>query len=318
MLKRPQHLETLSERTKLFSQKKALTNSLYIDRISKVIDHIEDNIDDKLRLNELADIAMFSKYHFHRIFKSVTGETLNDFIKRQKMIKAYRLLQIDKTVTIKELSYLLGYNSIANFSRDFKDFHGLTPSEIKSSSAYKEERAVSNDFSTLNIRFIGIEELPDTFVLYKKITTGYCTELIPKIFDELYRLALAHDFMIKQFVGIGYDDPDYTPANRCKYDACIVVNKDEIPKNIPCNTKKIKGGKFAVFNFEGYKNDISTAWDYIFREWLLNSNYIPADRPHLEMYLHSEQYESGFYNVNLCLPIKSINNTSVPLKLGRY
>lgn len=287
-------------------QKKALTNSFYIERINKAIDYIEDNIDNKLTLDELANVAMFSKYHFHRIFKNITGETLNDFIKRLKMIKAYRLLQIDKSITIKELTYSLGYNSIANFSRDFQDFHGQSASEIKSSSVTLEERVMRNDFNSLDIKYKGIKKMPDLFVLFKKITTGYCTESIPEKFVELYKLALDNNFMIQQFVGIGYDDPDYTPANKCKYDACIVVNKEDIPKDIQCNSKSIKGGNFAVFNFKGYKNNISSAWDYIFREWLLNSNYLPADRPHLELYLHSEQYETGFFNVNLCLPIKSI------------
>ena len=109
-------------------------------------------------------------------------------------------------------------------------------------------------------------------------------------------------------VGIGYDDPDYTPANKCKYDACIVVNPDEIPKGISVNTKTLKGAEYAVFYFEGHEKDISPVWDYIFKEWLLNSDYIPADRPHLEMYLYSEQYELRIFKVNLCLPIKSIKN----------
>lgn len=250
---------------------------------------------------------MFSKYHFHRIFKNITGETLNDFIKRLKMIKAYRLLKIDNTISMKELTYSLGYNSIANFSRDFKNFHGMSPSKIKSSSVVIEECVMRKEYNALNIEYKGIEKMPDKFVLYKKITTGYCTESISKTFDELYRIALDYNFIIRQFVGIGYDDPDYTPANRCKYDACIVVDMDDMPKSIPCNSKSLKGGQYAVFHFEGYKNDISSAWDYIFKEWLLNSNFIPTDRPHLEMYLHSEQHELGFYNVNLCLPIKSIN-----------
>lgn len=284
-----------------------MTNSFYTDRISKVIDYIEDNIDEKLRLNELADIAMFSKYHFHRIFKNITGETLNSFIKRLRMIKAYRLLQIDKTITIKELTYSLGYNSTANFSRDFKNFHGLSPSKIKSSAPCIKERVIETNYKTLDIKYKGIEKIPEAFVLYKKITTGYCTESIPQVFDSLFKLALDYKFMIQQFVGIGYDDPDYTPANKCKYDACIIVKKDEIPKNIPCNSKKLKGGQFAIFSFSGYKNDIPSAWDYIFKDWLLNSNFIPADRPNIEMYLHSEKYKSGFFNVNLCLPIKTIN-----------
>lgn len=283
-----------------------MINSFYIDKISKVIDFIEDNIESKLRLDELASVAMFSKFHFHRIFKIVTGENLNEFIKRLKMIKAYRLLQIDKAITVKELAYSLGYNSIANFSRDFKEFYGLTPTEAKSSENHQEIRVMGNNSNNLNISYKGIEKIPDVYVLYKKITTGYCNETIPQEFQTLHKLALDNNFNIKQFIGVGYDDPDYTPANKCKYDACIVVNQNEIPKHVVCNAKTIKGGLFAVFNFVGYKNDIFPAWDYIFKEWLLNSNYVPADRPHLEMYLYSEQYESGIFNVNLCLPIKSI------------
>lgn len=284
-----------------------MTNSFYINRISRVIDYIENHTDGKLRLNELADVAMFSKYHFHRIFKSVTGENLNDFIKRLKMIKAYRLLQIDRTITIKELAYSLGYNSVANFSRDFREYYGITPSEIKSSKDHFRRMIVKNDSDRLNITFEGIQKIPGVFVIYQKITTGYSTELIPKLFDDLYKLALERDFIIKQFIGIGYDDPDFTPADKCKYDACIAVDKERIPCDIPYNTKTLKGGLFAVFHFGGYKETISSAWDYIFKEWLLNSDYMPEDRPHLEMYLYSEQYEQGIFNVNLCLPIKSIN-----------
>lgn len=250
---------------------------------------------------------MFSKYHFHRIFKSITGENLNEFIKRMKMIKAYRLLSIDKTITVKELGYSLGYNSVANFSRDFKEFHGVTPTEIKSSKDYFKKPVIKTDAGKLNISFEGVRKIPDTFIIYQKITTGYSTEVIPKLFDDLYKLALAKKFLIKQFIGIGYDDPDYTPAGKCKYDACISVEKEHVPGDIPYNTKVLKGGQFAVFLFEGYKDSISLAWDYIFKEWLLNSEFIPSDRPHLEMYLYSEQYESGIYRVNLCLPVKSIN-----------
>lgn len=284
-----------------------MTNSFYINRISKVIDYIENNIDGKLRLNDLAEVAMFSKYHFHRIFKSVTGDNLNDFIKRLKMIKAHRLLQIDKSITVKDLAYSLGYNSVANFSRDFREYYGITPTEIKSLKDHSPGAEIKTDTKKINVTFEGTEKIPGSFVIYQKITTGYSTELIPKLFDDLYKLALEKGFPIRQFIGIGYDDPEFSPADKCKYDACIVVDKELLPRDIPYNTKMIKGGLFAVFHFEGYKDSISLAWDYIFKEWLLNSDYMPDDRPHLEIYLYSEQYEKGIFNVNLCLPVKSIN-----------
>ncbi len=285
-----------------------MINNYYKERISKVIDYIEDNIGAKLRLDELADVAMFSKYHFHRIFKSVTGEKLNEFIKRTRMIKAYRLLQVDESQAVKDITFALGYNSVANFSRDFKDYHGLSPTEAKYSGRVLEKRercCVQKEFS---IDYRGIEFVFDKYVLYKKITTGYNTEVISETFDELYQLALHHGFKIDQFVGIGYDDPDYTPAEKCKYDACLVVNREDIPRGEELNSKTLVGGKFAVFNFKGHKNDISHAWDYLFKEWLLTSNFVPADRPHLEMYLYSEHYEQGYFNVNLCLPIKILTH----------
>ena len=297
----------LNEKMNLILLKKELTNTHYTERISKVIDYIENNVSSKLQLDELAKVAMFSKFHFHRIFKSVTGENLNEFIKRIRMIKSYRLLQVDESISIKDLAIKTGYNSTANFSRDFKDFHGISPTQARQSGKVLEERVINNQNKKLNITYKGIEYLPEKHVLYKKITTGYDTELIPKASNELYQLALKHKFKIDQFIGIGYDDPDYTPAEKCKYDICIVVDPQELPSDIQPATKTICGGKFAIFNYQGHKNDIASAWDYMFKEWLLNSQYLPDDRPHLEMYLYSEKYEQGYFNVNLCLPIKRLN-----------
>jgi len=284
-----------------------MTNKYYIERINKVIDYIEVNLDSKLLLAELAEVAMFSKYHFHRIFKTVTGENLNEFIKRMRMIKAYRFLQVDKTIEIKDLAIKVGYNSTANFSRDFKEFHGISPSQARQSDKVLEERVINIKNIELDITYKGIENLPEKYVLFKKITSGYDNELIPQTSNELYKLAIDYQFKIEQFIGVGYDDPDYTPADKCKYDICIAVNPNDLPKRIPCDSKIIYGGKFAVFNYQGHKNNIANAWDYMFKEWLLNSHYLPDDRPHLEMYLYSEKYEQGHFNVNLCLPIKLIN-----------
>ena len=149
-----------------------MTNKYYIERINKVIDYIEVNLNSKLLLAELAEVAMFSKYHFHRIFKTVTGENLNEFIKRMRMIKAYRFLQVDKTIEIKDLAIKVGYNSTANFSRDFKEFHGISPSQARQSDKVLEERVINIKNIELDITYKGIENLPEKYVLFKKITSG--------------------------------------------------------------------------------------------------------------------------------------------------
>ena len=60
----------------------------YIFRVNRVIDYIETNIDKDLSLEDLARIANFSQFHFHRIFRAIVGETLNRFIQRMRVEKA--------------------------------------------------------------------------------------------------------------------------------------------------------------------------------------------------------------------------------------
>src|SRR5215475_3705860 len=68
-------------------------NGEYAQRIDRVIDYLRRNLDRPVKLAELAKVACFSEFHFHRIFKAVSGETLNNFTNRLRLEKAARLLR---------------------------------------------------------------------------------------------------------------------------------------------------------------------------------------------------------------------------------
>jgi len=72
---------------------KMQANSEYAQRIDRVIDYLRGNLDRPVKLAELADVACFSEFHFHRIFRAVSGETLNSFTNRLRLEKAARLLR---------------------------------------------------------------------------------------------------------------------------------------------------------------------------------------------------------------------------------
>jgi len=57
----------------------------YTARINRVIDYIDANLDKQLTLTELAEVAAFSRFHFHRIFAAMRGETLNHYIQRVRV-----------------------------------------------------------------------------------------------------------------------------------------------------------------------------------------------------------------------------------------
>ena len=90
----------------------------YIKRIDRVIDHLRANLDQPFKLEELARIACFSDFHFHRIFGAMMGETLNSFTNRLRLEKAAELLRSGR-YNVTEAALEVGYNSLSHFSQAF-------------------------------------------------------------------------------------------------------------------------------------------------------------------------------------------------------
>ena len=101
----------------------------YQFRINRVFDYIEANLGSNLTLSELAEAAMFSPYHFHRLFRAMVGETPNQFVQRVRLEKAAALLLNNLARSITEVALECGFSSSATFARAFRDKFGLTASE---------------------------------------------------------------------------------------------------------------------------------------------------------------------------------------------
>lgn len=107
---------------------KKTTKNDYLQSIYKVIHYIEENYNDDLTLDELSKVASFSKYHFHRIFKSITGETLSDYIRKVRLSSTTLKFKTDKKIT--QIALDSGYETNASFSKAFKKYFGITPKEF--------------------------------------------------------------------------------------------------------------------------------------------------------------------------------------------
>jgi AraC family transcriptional regulator len=66
---------------------------IYISRINKVQDYIEKHLDEELNVDQLARIASFSSFHFQRIYRQMTGESLYSYIKRLRLEKSVCLIR---------------------------------------------------------------------------------------------------------------------------------------------------------------------------------------------------------------------------------
>lgn len=103
----------------------------YKKHIDWAICYIENNLDHKITLSDIADAATISEFHFHRLFKKETGLTPCDYIKQLRMQKAYETITTNRQIEIQDIWIELGYTSSSHFAKDFRGHFGCNPSELK-------------------------------------------------------------------------------------------------------------------------------------------------------------------------------------------
>ena len=112
----------------------------YIARVNRAIDHINGNLAGDLSLQTLSAVANFSPFYFHRIFKAITGETLNHFIGRARLARACFLLRNNPKHSITAIAYDCGFSSSATFARAFRSAFSTTAAVWRQSALPEESK----------------------------------------------------------------------------------------------------------------------------------------------------------------------------------
>lgn len=100
------------------------------NRWTTVIKYMSDNYANDITLSEMADIACMTTNSFCRFFKNMTNKSFTNFLNEIRINNATRLL-LQNELNISDVSYKVGYKSITNFHRQFKNIMSITPSEYK-------------------------------------------------------------------------------------------------------------------------------------------------------------------------------------------
>lgn len=100
----------------------------FLNRMSAVVDHIEDHLTDEFNVNDLAQIVCCDTYQFGRIFAYVVGTTLTEYIRNRRLSLAALELKSQQSKVI-DVALKYGYSSPEAFTRAFKELHGITPRE---------------------------------------------------------------------------------------------------------------------------------------------------------------------------------------------
>ena len=270
--------------------------------INRAIDYILDHANEKISVDEIAAHCNFSRYYFSRMFKIETGESIYEFIKRIKMEQSAFRLKVEKSRSITDISCDYGYSS-SNYSVAFKQHHDLSPIEFRRSIMQK---SLANPFINTGVgletldgcrKKISIEILEDYPVIYQRHKGNYGDLSVHwGAFQEKYQEYVTEQTL---FLERTYDDPSITDIDECLYDICMTV-----PKSCKLeNTFMIRGGKYAVYHFNGPVKQIYTAYQSIFNVWLPQSNYDIDERYGFDIYRKID-CDSMIMEIDICIPIK--------------
>lgn len=254
----------------------------HTDRILRVIDYIHTHAADDLSLDQLADVAAMSRFHWHRVFTAIMGASPAQIIRSVRMHKASMLL-LRSDLPIPQIAAHVGYPNDRSFVRAFKDAYGQTPKAFRatglaSAAPHPKPQGVSTMFD------VDIQTSPDKrlaalahrgdyaegSVAYQKVATIISTG--------------GHWPHVHGMAGVYYDDPSVTPTADLRSHAGVLWDGDAVPNGLEDVT--LAGGRYAVLHLKGPYAGLSEAYRFLYGPWLSSSQEALRDAPSYEHYLN--------------------------------
>ena len=160
---------------------------MWISNIQKAIDYIEAHLLEDINISDVAKEAYSSDFHFQRMFSILCGYTVMDYIRCRRLANA-ALDLLDSNNKVIDVAYKYGYDTPESFTRAFKKFHDVLPTEVKNGANFKT-------FSKLSVKLslVGgtkmeyrIERLPEITVLCKRKVVNKPFDASPKDITEFW------------------------------------------------------------------------------------------------------------------------------------
>lgn len=283
---------------------KQTNKAFYEERLNVIIEFIHSNLDSTINIKTLAELSHFSEFHFHRISRALLGEPIGAYISRTRLETAAKMLRYTD-LSIESIAFDVGFETPSALSKMFKKYFNVSPSTYRNDKSFAIKNRNIMDIQ-LNIKKPKIKELEDKQCLYIRMQGNYKTLDYGSAWTKLWAQVKAQKLFTKgiEHLGLPHDNPQVTDENKVQYDACLAIHKDAKPTG-DIGVKTIKGGKFAVFLYQGSYAYFSQVYNYLFNHWLLNTDYELRDAPVMEKYIsHPERVAEEKLKTEFYIPVK--------------
>lgn len=308
----------------------------YAARIHRAQDFIERNLGGDLALEDIAAVAHFSPFHFHRLYSALTGETLYRFILRLRLERAAsRLLQMpDEAVTTVALD--CGFSSSATFARAFRDHFGMSAGDYRRGGWRKNRKTASKEckapvadpsypdlvdcsdetvrrfpMKTVPAQRIEVRDLPEKTLAYLRHVGPYAGDgaLFERLWGQMFAWAGPRGLFQppeSELISVYHDNPEITDEDKLRLSLGITVPPDTATSG-DIALMQLPAGKYACALFELDVADYAAAWNEVMGVWLPASGWQPDDGPMYESYLNDpKQHPQGRHIVEIRINVKPL------------
>ena len=277
------------------------TGTSYHERLRRVLRHIDTHADETPSLDELASIACFSPHHFHRVFTAMVGESVAAYVRRLTLQRAAQRVSYSRE-SITRIAFDAGYDSLEAFSRAFRSLFGVSPSRYRKEggSPVFTVKADTGPYLFYHANpevepvDIQVKRVDPRLVATLRHVGPY--EACGPVWARLCELIGASGLIDPKGVayGICHDDPDTTPAEKCRMEVCFTL-PEGVTEDTPALAALLtttdlyvrevgNGGEYACVLVKGPYSLLHPAYRSLFGEWLPGSGRELGDSIGFEAY----------------------------------
>lgn len=275
----------------------------YEARLRRVLEYIYEHLGDDLSLDDLANVAAMSRFHWHRVFHAMTGETPAEAVRRLRLLRAANALVLEEA-PIADIAARHGYNNLASFTRAFTTALGQPPAAFRARGVQIASDLRTNRCGT-SMYPVTIEELAPM----RAAGVPHCGRYadIGRAFQRLGATLAARNLFaqVREMFVTYHDAPGSKPDADMRAHVAVAI-ADGFPLSLEgFDYFEVPGGKYAVLAHKGAYATLASAYSWLYGQWLPQSGEEPRDAPPVEVYVNDPRVTApDDLRTNICLPLK--------------
>jgi AraC family transcriptional regulator len=262
-----------------------------LEPLNQAMEYIEQHLDQRIEVAELARIAVTSEYHFRRLFSALAGIPLSEYIRRRRLTVAGAQVLAGEG-TLLDVAVRYGYSSGEAFARAFRAVHGVGPGEARRTGAalYSQPRMsfrlIVEGNSSMRYRVVEKEEFR---VVGKKARVPLVYEgMNPAIVafvrsieqETLHRMEGLSDQEPQGIVNVSDNLADSREEGTELDYYHGVVTRAAAPEDM--DTLTVPAGTWAVFESSGaFPQALQYLWRDVFTQWFPSNPYRSRPGPEI-------------------------------------